>query len=728
MPIPIITNFEVNSASPIDTRLVATNSAALNEIKFPYDGLTVYTKDANLNYTYTAIPLGQAGFPGRWQVSSNGIYGGSGSMIGNTDVNMGSVGGNLDNKSFELVFSASSSSDRAQFVTSFIRNQSGSGFEQIELRNQVRYIDNGVLKNGPYISFNPIDLESQDRVARIAFGTPDKLFTKTVQRFTIEPDSTINNGAIVFSPSDDSNATPIYISQNSTYGNFIGANWNGSNRVVGYTGSVIFSFGGGNLDIINTDDSGIIPQTQLRIADLSSNTATNVQIRVDDFSTDAGQSVVAGRNFVIKSITDVIRTTEHVYTKTQHMGYKQLQQFFESGTPKDYANELIPTSSFSRTSEKILYVSNEGNFFDIELPDVPDELGFNTLISDIRCLRQRSTGSGGGRGSNIVIDRNDFPDGTEITIRFTYKTNPTSLTGDYIQNGYWSLGIWTNIITSRKIKSSYTDEINGSSIKLLYEESNANRPARNGDVITFKRGGGFWHITSINRFADIQKQLSNSSTLTWDMLGDGPWAPEAQLKRIVDNGAGLLTYKQENFSAVLVLTTNSNNNNDTPTHPFRFDFNDEATTSISTIRPMRPLSITKDRFNKVYIRGGFRLNSVYGNSLSKEWDNGSLQGLMNTIWIGTITDTAYLANGDDYDTSWGYCEVNIITPYNVPTGNPLSADCVTIPGRLVIDSSSNGTPGKVLLQFNMSLWKSANTGNTIYTIDVNVPMFSYSTI
>ncbi len=77
MSISVITNFKVNAYTPIDSRLVATNSAALNEIQYPYEGLTVFTKDRNLNYTYN----GSA-----WQVSSNGIYGGSGSMVGSTDL------------------------------------------------------------------------------------------------------------------------------------------------------------------------------------------------------------------------------------------------------------------------------------------------------------------------------------------------------------------------------------------------------------------------------------------------------------------------------------------------------------------------------------------------------------------------------------------------------------------------------------------------------------------
>ncbi len=236
MPISVITNFQVNANQPIDTRLVATSSSSLNNMQYKYTGLTVYRTDTNLNYTWNGS---------NWVVSSNGIYGGSGSLAANTYVDFGSLGDTSGNKTNEFVFSASSSNDRADYNTSFVRNFTGTGYEYVEYKSQLIFRDNilGTL-NGPYISLNPYD-GLNSKVGGIAFGTGDTTNDVVSERFRIE-----GNGIIRFKP--DSTATSFMnIGKNSTNLPFLGFNWDGVERDDNSRAASFIEFNSGNISINN---------------------------------------------------------------------------------------------------------------------------------------------------------------------------------------------------------------------------------------------------------------------------------------------------------------------------------------------------------------------------------------------------------------------------------------------------------------------------------------------
>ena len=86
MPISLLTNFTVNQSTPIDDRLVVTNSSARDAIVYKYDGLTVFKTDDRTSWTYNSNSATWS-----YNISGNGIYAGSGALIGDTNVYTGAI-------------------------------------------------------------------------------------------------------------------------------------------------------------------------------------------------------------------------------------------------------------------------------------------------------------------------------------------------------------------------------------------------------------------------------------------------------------------------------------------------------------------------------------------------------------------------------------------------------------------------------------------------------------
>ena len=707
MPISIVTNFKVNTYNPIDTRLVATNSAALSEIEFPYEGLTVFTKDQNLNYTYNGTwPLGT------WQVSSNGVYGGSGSLVGHTDVNTGSVGSSLNDKSFEYILSASSSDDRAQMVTSFIRNiASGTEYDTVEVRNQVRYVDNtrGVL-NGPYISFN----KSDTKKGIISLGTPTRLFTTTVERFRIEPDSTSNNGAVVMIPSTYS--LPMYFSQKTSGEMFIGYNWDGTSKLTTGTGSSIITFkNSGEISFSNilSSSPNNSPITQMVIGEVNDNVSSTVRFRVDVSGKDMGAASISSisRSFQLRTIPEIIRNVEHNYTKLQSQGYRELSTYQSFGNELTFAGALQDT--------KTLYITGDGNFFDFVLPSNtvadPGNIsggnlpGWNTIY-DIKIVRENSLGG-------AVVS--DAPDGTEVTIRFTYQPTFQERDAPVVPIKPTRIYLWQNDSqTLRKIKSSYADTNGGEYITILQGIDSVDTEDKNeqiaGDIITFRKSGdGFWYVTNLRREKSILSTISNN--LSWSAIGSLELTYQSPLRRIQPN-INPDTNALSSYVWVDVAGTSYTLDSD---HPFRHLYN--ASSNLPTaVNDAPSLRIAKDLFGNVFIKGSFKINNIPNTSLSKSYNS----GISNKLYFANINDAELKpsSTGDNLYTSWGYCEV--VVRFTGTAGLPFnqnSAGAVILPGRISVDSA-----GRVFLQFSMTTW--GNTAVTgIYRLEVNVPQFSYST-
>jgi len=702
MPISVITNFEVNTYQPIDTRLVATNSAALSEIKFPYDGLTVYTKEQNLNYTYAGAVSG-------WQVSSNGIYGGSGSIVGDTDVNMGSVGSSTNDKSYELILSASSSQDRVQYATSFIRNNATDDYDTIEVKNQVRFLDNtrGLI-NGPYISYNKND----SKKGIISFGTPDKNLSTTVERLRIEPDSTNNNGAIVMIPSTSS--MPMYFSQNSTYNTFIGYNWNGAQQYITGTSSSIISFLNGEISFLNVDNVGTSFIKQLSIGEPNSNQSV-VKIRVDTSAYDAG-GTNGNRFFELKTVPDIIRNIEHKYTKTQYLGYKKLENFLDAGD--------VVTMKIALLSTFDVLITGDGNFFDFELP-------VGTAINrifDIKIIRL---------GSDGYASADNVPAGTEIKIRFTYESTPGNFPTRII---LWQEPSHSNGTPPRKIKSSYADTNGGEYITILHNTGSTDLAEKNekvaGDIITFTKGGDdYWYVTNVNREKQLLKSIT--STVTWYSLSSSSGSimtiqsPVRRIKYPTPVGLGYYWLDDGNVSFIAAEPAPTGPIPSTVLdHPFKQKYGSGGSQYFQyqdvNIDVNPRFIIGKNSVGIVYLKGSFRL-TMPAASLNKSYE----YGIGNKFHIANIKDTTWyvqVAQDDTaiettiHNTRWGYCEV-IVRSDNA-NGMPLSqgSGALVLPGRISVDTS-----GRVFLQFQLNFFAGLASLLGNYTIDVNVPEFSYST-
>lgn len=123
--IPIISNFDVSSYAPIDSRIVVTNSTARTSLSYLYEGLKVYQTDTKITWVYK----GSLG----WFVDGNGIYGGSGSLIGDTTVNTGSIGITSGSQSYAFRLTTSTGGLNPYFSTTFRRNNIGSDWTGVEV-------------------------------------------------------------------------------------------------------------------------------------------------------------------------------------------------------------------------------------------------------------------------------------------------------------------------------------------------------------------------------------------------------------------------------------------------------------------------------------------------------------------------------------------------------------------------------------------------------------------
>jgi hypothetical protein len=702
MSISVITNFKVNAYTPIDSRLVATNSAALNEIQYPYEGLTVFTKDRNLNYTYNGSV---------WQVSSNGIYGGSGSMVGSTDVNMGQVGGVTNDRAFELVLSASSSTspDRAQYATSFIRNNTGVDYDTVEVRNQVRYIDNGTVLNGPYISFNKND----SKKGIISLGTPDRNFVTTVERFRIEPDSAArHNGAIILTPSTYS--PPLTVGQNVRYGTFIGYNFDGRNKNLNGTASSMVSFGGGRISFqslsvgLNTlNDSILTPTEILRIGSVDGNLLSDedfFQVNADTTPSTTVSPTFTGANVArdFLTIPQIITNLEHRFIKTQHLGWNKTLAYETRDGETSVKQYLLDNG--------VILLSPSGNFFDFEL--AVDTSVLTPQIRDIQFFRL----------GNDEVYFDAPPAGTSITIRFTYERSP--IIGG--QNFSSQILLWQNSNhNTRKIRSSYADINGGETIIVRHNLGSTDIQDRNesvtGDIITFMRGGdGYWYITNIQREKELIKKLS-SETLVWYKITTtntviSTWQPYVLVINTTNS-----TYVWSLVNWEIRYTLESSH-----AHPHKYPFTTTPTTTTSGLPNTIPLMVAKDTSGKVFMRGSFRLRSIVAGELTKLWNVGA----QNQVIIGRILDASYTPpdltpTNDNTYAAWGYCEITFqntsqnTLPYGINNATTIVGG-FQVQGRIYVDYQ-----GYIILQFPMMDFSTVSTLPSV--IQVNVPEFSYRT-
>jgi hypothetical protein len=166
--ISIISSFDVKEERPIDSRLVATNSTARENTPYKYEGLKVYQTDNRLTYTYIG--------GNTWIVEERGgIYGGSGSLVGDTFVNFGTISNTVGNESNDLVWRSASADNTVSYLyNNFYRHTSESspfGYRGTEFRQQFKYFNGSNLIDSAYISFNPLRAPGEVTPGALAFST-----------------------------------------------------------------------------------------------------------------------------------------------------------------------------------------------------------------------------------------------------------------------------------------------------------------------------------------------------------------------------------------------------------------------------------------------------------------------------------------------------------------------------------------------------------------------------
>jgi hypothetical protein len=146
MPTSLVTNFDINLNQPIDSRIIVTNSSSRDAINYKYDGLTVFQTDTRQSWTWN-----NSSATWSYNVAGNGIYGGSGSLIGNTYINIDTVGSSVGNTSKILGYYSAAGSNTVYLNNYLRRTAADSSFQSLAFRLQL------LADSTPssYIEFNP---------------------------------------------------------------------------------------------------------------------------------------------------------------------------------------------------------------------------------------------------------------------------------------------------------------------------------------------------------------------------------------------------------------------------------------------------------------------------------------------------------------------------------------------------------------------------------------------
>lgn len=485
--ISIITNFDVNANAPIDSRMVVSNSTDRNAIQYVYAGLRVYQLSDQRTYLWNGTT---------WSLDSggNGIYGGSGSLVGNTNVSFGTMGNTANNLSnvFQFDTPNPSSTVRTSMASYFRRHTNASAPQQwqgVEFRHEYRVSDVALgVGVGPYISFNPSDTLS--RRGGIAFGTGQINVggsSTILERMRINTEGQVGIGTDdpkarlqIGKSTDYIIATDLINSSQSQ----ISTNWwdNG--------GDDVFDLSKGSSKIIFDSDGSVgislRSQNTSKSAFTQSLYVTHNEVRsINDISANSWDNSV-NKNYQMVSMANFVNNTEHRYTKIQSENWYQL-----SSTAYDDVN-------------KQLLITDDANNFEITVTASTDR-----YIKDIKILRN-------GQPRDVMP-------GTRINVRFKHSNTPSNSNNFYIKLAE------SESATSSNIRSSFSDEVFYGNTYSLRIEHYPNSPTEwAGDIITFTKSptvvnGPSWDIVNVDRQKQIWNYLKTDSILIpreeWDFTG-----------------------------------------------------------------------------------------------------------------------------------------------------------------------------------------------------------------
>jgi hypothetical protein len=188
MAYSIITNFDVNTQLPIDSRLIATCSAARLTISgstpsYVYDGLKVFQTDDRGVYTWNSSSS-------TWSLDNaggNGIYGGNGSLQSTTTVDFGTVSSTVGASSSLFRYKAYGTSSNNVFLQTYGYRKGVSTWTGLSFRLMM----SNDTTNLSYIEWNP----DSSNVGGLAFGTGDGGSYTVSERMRITRDGTVLIGS-----------------------------------------------------------------------------------------------------------------------------------------------------------------------------------------------------------------------------------------------------------------------------------------------------------------------------------------------------------------------------------------------------------------------------------------------------------------------------------------------------------------------------------------------------
>jgi hypothetical protein len=611
MSIPIITNFQVNSPTPIDSRMVVTNSSARESLLYKYAGMKVYQLDNGLTYVYNTNS--------QWVIdginSSGGIYGGSGSLTNDVGVGFGTVNNTVEDRGYSLYYHSDSPTDgdKNHYQSYFYRRINGNDYDTMSFRQEQKLAPTGgSILQGPYIEYNGIVPNFNSVVGSLIFGVGNSNLSTRLPKLVISP---LNHTNFYFTDNPETEETfAITRFQDETY---LGYNYApnlpdviaSSQNISKPSYRIKFGSvdGSSSFDIDTRKSSSFSYNTAISIDNnlLPNESSSTVKLLVDNSSRD--WDGVTGRNSQLHTPQEIIRNIEHKYVKTQMWG---------QGTVNSLTNG-------------ILFLNTDGNSYTISL-------NANEQIKNIKAYK-----------SNTFSP--DFPNGTILTIKFINS----------VYDSPASLKIFDGINDS-KIISDLTDanfERNDKTKLTIYHDTSMNE---SGDIMTLRRSDEYWEIINISRERKITDRIWSKDGESNIGVTDIDWtySDVFYFDQLNENGRFL------RYNESLISHQNSIGN---PPNKFSFlnGLNGPTRESINSDGFDFRISVDGNRI--VFIQGNFNINL---SSPSVGGDIGVTnffyynQNTRENVWrIGKINNVKLLPM---WETSWTFCSGYCVDDLNSP--------------------------------------------------------------
>ena len=670
MPI-VISNFEINLRAPIDTRMVATDSTAMNAIQFPYPGLKTFLLSDAKTYVYGTDSVWRIDSGGSVNTTTQGggIYGGSGSLPDNVGVYFGDLTTTVNDKTDDLYyFTGPDTDDQSNILNYFYRNASSGDFDSLSFRIEQKLKPLNLTElQSSFIEFNSKDILFPSHYGNLSLGTRRsdgsrgrKLIVGSKNHVSISPSGLDSD--IPLTIGDES--SEIYIGYNYNPNSDSIFNANQSKSIDSSLPSTRIRMSG-DFEIQSRVEEQTTYNSLLKLQtnQLPDSVTSPVLLRMDNSARD--WDVNATRNSTLLTVPNFIRNSEHRFTKLQS---------WDQGES---------TSLVSNT----LFIDGEGNSYTYEFTS-------NTFIQDIKIKR--------------ALGDSEVQDGTIITISFQNKLNSI--------NGYIKIQDLA-VSNGSKIRSEVSDYdfeydslANPPSTQRLTILHNPNK-TNQGDTVVFRRMNSNWEIVSINR----EKKLSSRSWISAAKSTGNPFYLDQvyYLNNVNSGGTFQSLTSQITPRSVSPSVANAHppGNYAYPSGAFRMTANPQGFY----------FRVSSDGNKIVFIQGGFRIlitQAIRENNGFWWTDNFSTNyeqyaGRKNVWRIGKI-DKSNLQ--PEWDSTW----TPVIMYFQmIVNGTPIP---VTIPESWL----SISTNGDIFLTFRAIL-PDGGDGDTPFTaeIDVWVPTFSY---